>query len=316
VYAVEKQKAHRSQCKKGQMHIKGGIKQPIIPCSNAQMLKMLKCSKAEHLRVLPSSRSVGLSNSESKSSASRSILGNSSSVDSVVTINRTSQPILTTELDMLGLLVNAESSARSIRTSVGRVRSSKAQASINSNENLLAAGDDGVEAECVVAAEELGCCGVGAGEAFDIGAVDGRVLEEEEFRFSGVDGGVLDFRARVDGKTAKGTSRGRALVEGVLAEAASVERCAVRHVGIGSDTALVVRLLAGALASSVIGRALSLVGRKTSDGVRSAALVILGDTARGIRASSDGLELQASVLAEGVLAETASVVGGTLGHVG
>jgi len=272
--------------------------------------------RRKHLSVLPSSRSVRLSNSESKSSASSSILSDSSSIDGIVTINRASQPILTTELDMLGLLINAEASARSIRTGVGRVRCSEAQASINSDENLLAAGDDGVKAECVVAAEELGGCGVRTGEALNIGAVDGGVLEEEEFGFSGVHRGVLDLGAGVDGKTAKGTGGGGALVEGVLAEAASVQGSAVRHVGVGSDAALVVGFLTGTLASSVIGRALSLVGRESSDGVRSAALVVLGDTARGVRASGDGLELQASVLAERVLAETASVVGSTLGHVG
>jgi hypothetical protein len=62
---------------------------------------------------------------------------------------------------------------------------------------------------------------------------------------------------------------------------------------------------------------LSLVGRESSDGVRSTACVVLGDTARGlVRASGDGLVLQASVLAEGVLTKAASVVSGTLGLVG
>jgi hypothetical protein len=182
--------------------------------------EMMQCKA--NLRVLPSSRSVRLSNSERKSSASRSILCNSSSIDSIMTIDRASKPILAAELDMLGLLIDAETSARRIRTSISRVRSRKTQTSIHGNENLLAAGDDGVKRQSVVAAEELCGCGVRADKAGDVGAVDGRLLEEEEFGFGGVDGGVLDFGAGVDGEAAKGTRGSGALGEGVLAEAAGV----------------------------------------------------------------------------------------------
>lgn len=148
-----------------------------------------------------------------------------------MTINRASQPILVLELNMFTLLSNAESSAHSIRTSVSRVRSSKAQTSIHSNENLLATRDNGIETESVVATEELGGCSVGASEAGDVGAVNGRVLQEKELGFSGVDRGVLDLRAGVDGNTAESTSGSRALVKGVLAEAAGVFGGTLRLVG-------------------------------------------------------------------------------------
>lgn len=285
---------------------------------------VLNKKRSNNLRVLPSGRSAGVSNSESKTGASSSVLGDGSGVDAVVALSRASQPILTLELDVLTLLSNAETSADGIRASGGRVRSSEAQASINGNEDLLATRDNSVEGEGVVAAEELGRSGVGADNAGDVRAVSGRVLEQPELGLCGVDRGVLDLRARVDGDTAKGRGRGRALVEGVLAEAASVLGCTLGLVGgkavsTTGGSACVVRILASTLASGVVGRALSLVGGKTSDGVRGAAGVVLGhavgSSGRGSSSGSSGTAGKSGGLAGAPLTDASGVFTKAGGHV-
>lgn len=238
------------------------------------------------LVVLPSSRSVGVGNSESKASASRSVLGDGSSVNSVVVTVRAGKPVITLELDVLAVLSDAEALDEGASASGGRVRGSEAQATVNGNVDLLATGDNGVEAESVVTTNELGGSGVGAGRTDDVRAVGLGVLQEPELLASSVDRSILNVRARVDGKTAKGTGRSRALVEGVLAEAGSVVGGTLGHVGretvrAASGSAGVVCILTSTLAGGVVGRALGLVGRKASDGVASTAGVVLGDTARG-----------------------------------
>lgn len=199
---------------------------------------------------------------------------------------RAGKPVITLELDVLAVLGNAEASNERTGASGSRVRGSEAQATVNGNVDLLAARDDGVEAESVVTTSELSGSGVGACGADDVRAVGLGVLQEPELLASSVDGSELDVGARVNGKTAESTGGGRALVEGVLAKASSVVGGTLGHVGretirAAGVSAGVPSILASTLASGVVGRALGLVGGKTSDGVAGTAGVVLSNAARG-----------------------------------
>lgn len=256
-------------------------------------MKSLKCVQTRtHLRVLESGGAGALGDVEGEASAGRVGL-DGGGVDLVGTIGRAGKEVVVLELE--GRAGKGEAGGLGAGAGVGGVGDGEAESTGGVDVDLLAARDLGVKGEGAGTADEEGVSLAGVGDA--VGSVDGRVLVQPEVGAVGVDGLVLDVRARVDGDSAKGRGGSSGGAAGLVGSAGGGGpghgAGGLGGQSDGESDLLVVGAVLSSLSARSAGTLLSIIGgRGEGDGVAADGAIAGSEAALetnlGVGGAEDG----------------------------